>query len=58
LRQTSDIERAFSRLSLDRGGPRDFVAIRNSLRKGQELSLGIIDINSDLINNAKENLTG
>ena len=58
LRQTSDIERAFSRLSLDRGGPRDFIAIRNSLRKGQELSLGIIDINSDLINNAKENLTG
>ena len=58
LRQTSDIERAFSRLSLDRGGPRDFVAIRNSLRKGQELSLGIIDINSDLINNAKEYLTG
>ena len=57
LRQTSDIERAFSRLSLDRGGPRDFIAIRNSLRKGQELSLGIIDINSDLINNAKEYLT-
>ncbi|MEO1681342.1 MAG: DNA mismatch repair protein MutS, partial [Pseudomonadota bacterium] len=31
LRQVPDIDRALSRLSLDRGGPRDLAAIRNGL---------------------------
>ncbi|HEX2753108.1 MAG TPA: DNA mismatch repair protein MutS [Alphaproteobacteria bacterium] len=31
LRQCADIERALARLSLDRGGPRDLVAIRDTL---------------------------
>ncbi|MEM9551756.1 MAG: DNA mismatch repair protein MutS, partial [Pseudomonadota bacterium] len=31
LRKTTDLDRALSRLSLDRGGPRDLAAIRNGL---------------------------
>lgn len=56
LRQTADMERAFSRISLDRGGPRDFIAIRNSLLKGKDLSLNALDVSSNLISHAKENL--
>ena len=33
LRQTADLDRALSRLSLDRGGPRDLLAIRQTLRQ-------------------------
>jgi len=58
LRQTSDMERAFSRISLDRGGPRDFIAIRNSLKKGQDLSRSALDLDAVLIKNARQNLKG
>ena len=44
LKQTADMERAFLRISLDRGGPRDFLAIRDSLEKGQDLSKSLIKI--------------
>ena len=33
LRKTPDLDRALSRLSLDRGGPRDLAAIRNGLEQ-------------------------
>ena len=58
LKQTADMERAFLRISLDRGGPRDFLAIRDSLEKGQDLSKGLINLNSSLIEEAEKNLKG
>ncbi len=59
LRKTPDLDRALSRLSLDRGGPRDLAAIRNgliqaaaiaSLCEGQDLPV--------LLATATQNLTG
>ena len=38
LRKTPDLDRALSRLSLDRGGPRDLAAIRNGLIQAQAIS--------------------
>lgn len=38
LRAVPDLERALSRLSLDRGGPRDLTAIRNGLREANQLN--------------------
>ncbi|MHA6264289.1 DNA mismatch repair protein MutS [Arenibacterium sp. CAU 1754] len=37
LRKTPDLDRALSRLSLDRGGPRDLVAIRTGLEQAQAI---------------------
>jgi DNA mismatch repair protein MutS len=37
LRRVPDLERALSRLALDRGGPRDLAAIRSGLARGGEL---------------------
>ncbi|MWB76949.1 DNA mismatch repair protein MutS [Pseudooceanicola sp. 216_PA32_1] len=37
LRKVPDLDRALSRLSLDRGGPRDLTAIRNGLTQAEEL---------------------
>ena len=37
LRKVPDLDRALSRLSLDRGGPRDLAAIRNGLTQAEEL---------------------
>jgi len=38
LRKTPDMDRALSRLSLDRGGPRDLAAIRNALGQAAEIA--------------------
>ncbi|MEL7026815.1 MAG: DNA mismatch repair protein MutS, partial [Pseudomonadota bacterium] len=43
LSQVPDLERALSRLALDRGGPRDLAAIRNGLTQAQVLSGQISD---------------
>lgn len=37
LRKVPDLDRALSRLSLDRGGPRDLAAIRNGLSQAENL---------------------
>lgn len=37
LRRVPDLDRAMSRLGLDRGGPRDLAAIRNGLGQAQEI---------------------
>ncbi len=37
LKQTPDLDRALSRLSLDRGGPRDLVAVANALASGADV---------------------
>ena len=39
LRACPDLERAISRLSLDRGGPRDLAAIRDALRVAAQLQM-------------------
>ncbi|WP_170335944.1 DNA mismatch repair protein MutS [Ruegeria arenilitoris] len=38
LRKTPDLDRALSRLSLDRGGPRDLAAIRNGLAQASAIA--------------------
>lgn len=38
LRRVPDLERALSRLGLDRGGPRDLTAIRNGLEQAKAIS--------------------
>ncbi|MEM7320646.1 MAG: DNA mismatch repair protein MutS, partial [Pseudomonadota bacterium] len=38
LRKTPDLDRALSRLSLDRGGPRDIAAIRNALTQAEKIA--------------------
>lgn len=44
LRKVPDLDRALSRLSLDRGGPRDIAAIRNGLEQAREIQrAGLID---------------
>ncbi|MCW8843442.1 MAG: DNA mismatch repair protein MutS [Rhodobacteraceae bacterium] len=37
LRKVPDLDRALSRLSLDRGGPRDLAAVRNGLEQAERL---------------------
>ncbi|WP_299372355.1 DNA mismatch repair protein MutS [uncultured Tateyamaria sp.] len=37
LRRVPDLDRALSRLSLDRGGPRDLASLRNGLEQAQQL---------------------
>ena len=37
LRSVHDLDRALSRLALDRGGPRDMTAIRNTLGQAEAL---------------------
>ena len=38
LKKTPDLDRALSRLALDRGGPRDLAAIRNGLAQGGQIA--------------------
>ncbi|ETA52988.2 DNA mismatch repair protein MutS [Rhodobacteraceae bacterium PD-2] len=38
LRRVPDVDRALSRLGLDRGGPRDLAAVRNALAQAEALS--------------------
>ena len=44
LRQVPDIDRALSRLALDRGGPRDLAAIRNGLSQASRLAGRLDDV--------------
>ncbi|KAA8609986.1 DNA mismatch repair protein MutS [Salipiger aestuarii] len=37
LRKVPDLDRALSRLGLDRGGPRDLAAVRNALEQAEEI---------------------
>ncbi|MEP3442566.1 MAG: DNA mismatch repair protein MutS [Sulfitobacter sp.] len=59
LRRVPDLERALSRLSLDRGGPRDLAAIRNGLSEATFLNetLASLDL-PELMQSAVSNLAG
>ncbi|WP_171178868.1 DNA mismatch repair protein MutS [Ruegeria sp. HKCCA4633] len=59
LRKTPDLDRALSRLSLDRGGPRDLAAIRNGLAQAATIaSLRSVQELPVLLSTAVQNLTG
>jgi len=59
LRQVPDIDRALSRLSLDRGGPRDLAMLRNGLAGAGQIAgvLGSADV-PDLLTEAATGLVG
>ena len=58
LRQVPDLDRALSRLSLDRGGPRDLTAIRNGLAEAGLIASHGLGYASKLLSSALQNLTG
>ncbi|WP_227269180.1 DNA mismatch repair protein MutS [Roseobacter weihaiensis] len=59
LRKVPDLDRALSRLSLDRGGPRDMAAIRNGLSQASALhaDLNALDL-PDLLEQTVRDLAG
>ncbi len=59
LRKTPDLDRALSRLALERGGPRDLTAIRNGLIQAEQIAISTDDIElPELIAQATANLRG
>lgn len=59
LRRTPDLDRALSRLSLGRGGPRDLAAIRNGLEQANAISQLLASTQlPDLLAAASQNLAG
>ena len=59
LRRVPDIDRALSRLALDRGGPRDLAAIRDGLDQARALSIRLSQGGlPDLLTEAAQALTG
>ncbi|WP_425044998.1 DNA mismatch repair protein MutS [Primorskyibacter sp. S87] len=59
LRRTPDLDRALSRLSLDRGGPRDLAAIRNALGQAELISGVLQDKDMpDLLKKSSQDLQG
>lgn len=59
LRQTPDLDRALSRLALDRGGPRDLTAIRNGLTQAESIASLCLGMDlPDLTASAISNLQG
>ncbi|MDP7150624.1 MAG: DNA mismatch repair protein MutS [Paracoccaceae bacterium] len=58
LRKTPDLDRALSRLSLDRGGPRDLAAIRNTLEQAATIAETLPDDLPTLLAEAANSLTG
>ncbi|MBT8153588.1 DNA mismatch repair protein MutS [Epibacterium ulvae] len=59
LRKTPDLDRALSRLALERGGPRDLAAIRNGLTQAEDIAAfcASLDLPS-LMAQAREALLG
>ena len=58
LRKVPDLDRALSRLSLDRGGPRDLAAIRNGLEQAATIAETLPDELPTLLATAANSLTG
>ncbi|GGL55297.1 DNA mismatch repair protein MutS [Wenxinia marina] len=58
LRGAHDIDRALSRLALDRGGPRDMAAIRNTLAVAENLAGRLGGDLPEVLARAAEDLTG
>jgi DNA mismatch repair protein MutS len=59
LRQVPDLDRALSRIALDRAGPRDLVSIRSGLTQASDISMKYDrDALPDLMNDALKTLIG
>ncbi|WP_120500028.1 DNA mismatch repair protein MutS [Roseovarius sp. EL26] len=59
LRRVPDLDRALSRLSIDRGGPRDLTSVRNALAQAGDLADFTHDHDmSDLLKTAAQGLLG
>ena len=59
LKAVPDVDRALSRLALERGGPRDLAAIRNAIRQAESLLWQIsVETLPDLLTDAAESLVG
>ena len=58
LRQAPDMERALSRLALDRGGPRDIAALRDGLAQAGALSAAIAGALPAVLQRAADDMTG
>ncbi|WP_380058626.1 DNA mismatch repair protein MutS [Falsihalocynthiibacter sp. SS001] len=58
LRRTPDLDRALSRLSLERGGPRDVAAIREGLSQATQIAESLPDTLPDLLKTASDALLG
>ncbi|WP_333712183.1 DNA mismatch repair protein MutS [Yoonia sp.] len=58
LKGVHDIDRALSRLALDRGGPRDMAAIRNTIAQAAGLAQGLPDGLPQVLADAAKGLTG
>ncbi|WP_414899006.1 DNA mismatch repair protein MutS [Rhodovulum sp. YEN HP10] len=58
LRKCPDIDRALSRLGLDRGGPRDLAAIRNGLTQAADVAGLLDDGLPQTLSDARAALTG
>ncbi|GLS86264.1 DNA mismatch repair protein MutS [Cypionkella aquatica] len=57
LRRVPDIDRALSRLALERGGPRDLAAIRTGLTQAENIATRLIDV-PPLLHDAAKALVG
>ncbi|MDO6484861.1 DNA mismatch repair protein MutS [Shimia thalassica] len=59
LKRVPDLDRALSRLSLDRGGPRDLAAVRNGLSQAEQITeTAQFDAQPALLRDALKNLEG
>ena len=59
LRQVPDLDRALSRLSLDRGGPRDLTAVRDALAQAETVNQSLTQGDlPELLANAARDLLG
>jgi DNA mismatch repair protein MutS len=58
LRRVPDMERALSRLALDRGGPRDLVALRTGLESADRIARLLTGIQANLLAEAVGSLEG
>ena len=59
LRKCPDVDRALSRLALDRGGPRDLAAIRNAVAQASAIATRLEGLDlPDLLRTASDALTG
>ena len=58
LKSVHDLDRALSRLALDRGGPRDMAAIRNSIAAARELHDLLPEKMPDILGHARAGLVG
>lgn len=59
LRRTPDMDRALQRLSLDRAGPRDMVAIRTGLEQASRIAERLADVGAPaLLDGAAQALSG